>query len=904
MPEDSQKLLIIDGSSYIFRAYYGLSQDLRNKDNLPTNAILGFKNMLFQLLKQQKPTHCIMVFDAPGPTFRNDLYSEYKANRSAAPDDLKVQFEYIYKLTRVLSLPPLIVEGYEADDIIGTLVQKFTSQIEVMIISGDKDLTQLVSPEVVMLDTMKNKIFTPEYVKEKFGVEPSMIHEYLALVGDASDNIPGAAGVGPKTAVKLFDQFGSINEIYKNVDSIKGKLGEKIKNSKDNVYLSLDLTKICCEVALDYSLEEFLVKPPDYQGLKKFYEEMDFRADGFFNDKIQLESDQVEEVTEKQASTIHYDNYELVTEETRLLEIRTILAGKNEVAIDFETTSLVAVEAKIVGVSFAWEGGNPVYIPLAHETDLPQIPFEKALSILDPLFANPEITWIGQNIKYELKILSNYGKDLRGKIHDTMIQSYLLDANLNRHNLDALADRILNHKMIKYEDVTGKGKNQVSFAKVPLDEALRYAAEDSDATYQIHQKLLPRLVENKLESLYNDIEMPLCRTLAIMETYGVKINSQYLSELSQELRQDLDGLQAQVFMEAGRSFNINSTQQLAEVLFEEMGITVGKKKTKTGYSTDSSVLEKIAPTAPIAQYMLEYRMKNKLVNTYLDVLPKLVSQKTGRIHTSFRQTVAATGRLSSSDPNLQNIPIRGELGAKIRRAFIPEEGSLLLAADYSQIELRFLAHLSEDPALIEVFNNQQDIHQETAAAIFGIENKSVDQEQRRSAKAINFGIIYGMGAYRLSQEIGVSNTQAKQFIAAYFERYPRIQTYMDETVKFCQEHGYVETIFKRVRKIDGIDSKNHMVRTGSERVAINTRIQGSAADLIKMSMIELQQVLRDQLPEVKMILQVHDELVFEAKEKDLESLSAIVKERMENIITLKVPLIVDIGVGKSWGEAH
>jgi len=895
-------LLLIDGSSYIFRAYFGIKVSLTNKAGLPTNAVVGFKNMLLQLLKQEAPTHCVMVFDKPGPTFRHEMYSEYKANRSAAPDDLKVQFQPIYDFCEYLNLPVIAEAGFEADDVIGSLVKKFAPEIPVTIISGDKDLTQLVTEDVHMLDTMINKRYTPETVKEKFGVAPDMIAEYLALVGDTSDNIPGAQGIGPKTAVKFFNQFGNIEGLYQNLDQLKGKQKEKVESSKENVELSLRLTLIDCDMKFDSSLDDYLRQIPDLEQLKAFYEEMNFRPDDF----LTHHPDAVEEADEEEEETslIDYSSYELVTSLERLRELQRIFLQQEELVLDLETTSLKAVEAEIVGISFAWQGGTPVYIPLAHQEDTPQISVEDALEILRVVFENPDIRLIGQNIKYEMLVFANYGIELKGKIHDTMLQSYLLYAGSHRHNLDELADRFLNHQMIKYEDVAGKGKKQIPFAQVPLDQALRYAAEDSDATYLIHQLLLPRIEEHGLTKLYEDIELPLCKILAKIEGNGVKINVDYLQELCEQLKVDLLVLEQSIYLAAGEEFNINSPKQLSVILFEKMGITVGMKKTKTGFSTNVQILEKIAMVEPIGQYLMAYRTKSKLVNTYLEVLPTLVNSKTGRIHTSYHQAVAATGRLSSKDPNLQNIPIKGEDGRKIRAAFIPEEGKVLIAADYSQIELRFLAHLSDDEALIKVFKSDGDIHQETAAAIYGISQEEVTADQRRDAKAINFGIIYGMGAFRLSQEISVSNKQAKQFIEAYFAKYPGIQTYMDDTIAFCREHQFVETMFQRRREIPEINSKNRIAKTAAERVSINSRIQGSAADLIKIAMVRIQHKLDAMNSSCKMIMQVHDELVFEANAEDVENLIPMIKEIMESAVTLKVPLRVDVGTGKNWQEAH
>ncbi len=896
-----KQLLLIDGSSYIFRAFYGVRATLKNREGLPTNAVFGFKNMLLQLLKTENPTHCAMIFDKAGPTFRNEIYSEYKSNRDAAPEDLKVQFEPIFEFSRLLNLPVIQMDGFEADDVIGSLAKKLASEIKVTIISGDKDLTQLVTEDVHMVDTMNDRTFTPDEVKSKFGVPPEMIAEYLALIGDTSDNIPGAAGIGPKSAVKLFQNFGNLEGIYNNIEKLKGKQKENLINSKDNVDLSLRLTVINCDLDLGLSLDDLERKAPDLEALKSFYEEMDFKPDEFLNMHL-TGNEEIEEPGQKKG--LDYDSYELVNTEDRLQNICKEILQQKQVSLDLETTSLHPIDAEIVGVALSWPEGGAVYVPVAHNDFTAQLELTRVLEILTPIFQSKDIDIIAQNIKYEIMVLANYGIAFKGNLHDTMLESYLLDANLHRHNLDDLADRHLQHKMIKFEDVAGKGKKQIPFAEVPLDQALRYAAEDADATLQIHQKIFPNLAKKDLLELYQNIELPLCQTLARMERHGVKIDTDYLAELNNRLKDELESLKYSIYERAGQEFNINSPQQLSKVLFEDLGINIAKKKTKTGFSTDASVLEKIARFEPIGEDLLAYRTKNKLINTYLEVLPTLINSKTGRIHTSYNQAIAATGRLASTNPNLQNIPIRDEDGRKIRKAFIPENGSLIISADYSQVELRFLAHLSGDERLIEVFNQSGDIHTETAAAVYEVPVEEVDSDQRRAAKAINFGIIYGMGAFRLSQEINVPQKQAKQFIDAYFAKYPGIQKYMDDTIAFCLENGWVETMFGRRRLIPDINSRNKMAKTAAERVAINSRIQGSAADLIKIAMINIQNKIETHYPEAKMIMQVHDELVFEVPETQCDEFKKMAIEAMENSVSLKVPLVVDANSGENWQEAH
>ncbi|MDX2470361.1 MAG: DNA polymerase I [SAR324 cluster bacterium] len=897
------KLLLVDVSAYIFRAFFGVRGNFSNSEGMPTNAVFGFKNMLLHLLNTENPSHVAMVFDTPGGTFRNEIYSEYKANRSACPEDLVPQFAPIAELTELLQLPIIKRENYEADDLIGTLSKKFSKEIKVIIVSGDKDLTQLVNEDVVMLDTMKDYVFGPEQVKEKFGVGPEKIAQYLAIVGDTSDNIPGAKGIGPKTATKLFDQFGDLEGILANTDKLKGKQRENLEASIDDVRLSYELTQIVCDIPIEESLEDFLVTPPDLEPLKEFYKRMNFREDSLF--KVWGVSTQAPVVEDNW----DYGRYNCITTQTALDELIAKLKESEVITLDFETTNLQAQIAEIVGISFATDNIAPCYIPVAHTTFGQlvegQIKREDLLQTLIPLFEDEQKTWIGQNIKYELMVLANYGLTLKGKIEDSMLESYLLNANSHRHGLDALSEAYLGHKMIAYKDVCGTGKKEIPFSDVALDVATRYGAEDSEATRLIHNLLRPRLKEQNLENLYLDMEIPLLRVLGRMENQGICIDVPYLAELEKDLTTDQTKLTAQIYELAGEEFNINSPKQLGDILFEKLGITEAKKQTKTGYTTNVDVLEKLAPNHKIAELLLEYRGKTKLLNTYLAPLPMLVLEKTGRIHTSFSQTTAATGRLSSKNPNLQNIPIRSLDGKKIRKAFIPSEGCFLVSADYSQIELRFLAHISEDENLIAAFNSGSDIHQETAAAIFNVQNlDEVNGEQRSAAKAINFGIIYGMGAFRLAGEIGVSNKEAKAFIDAYFARYPKIKSYMDETIEFAREHKYVETMFGRKRAIDGINSKNHMERTGAERIAINSRIQGSAADLIKIAMIELDQEFEKLDKKNRMISQVHDELVFEIEESQIEVLSKLIKEKMEGATNLKVPLLVEVGYGKNWADAH
>ena len=896
----TNKLFLVDGSSYIFRAYYGVRPGLTSPSGLPTNAVVGFKNMLLSLLTQFTPSHLVMVFDTPGPCFRNELFPDYKANRDAPPEDLGLQFEPIFRLCEALNLTILKENHYEADDLIGSLAVKFSKEIETVIVSGDKDLAQLVNDEVKMYDGMKEVLYDSAMVKEKWGVPPALMAQYLALVGDASDNIPGAHGIGPKTAVKLFDEFEDLAGIYQNLEKIKGKVKENLADSKANVDLSLKLTEVVLDLPIDLDLEQLRLRAPHYPELQAFYQEMGFRPDRF------LEGADAVSVTAPTKDDWDYGRYRLITDRTAFDQVLKELAQVERAAFDFETTGLDPLVAQVVGLSLAWLGGDPVYIPTAHQTDHPQLSTKEVLDALAPLFNDPKREWLAQNAKYELMILAAQGRRLEAKLGDSMIQSYLLDAGSHRHGLDELSRQHLGHEMIHFEDLCGKGKNQILFSQVPLDQALRYAAEDAEAALLLYEKFEPQLAEKGLKALYQKIEIPLLRCLAEMECQGVLVDKDRLKEIQTGIEQGLTQLEEAIYKEAGERFNLNSTQQLGEILFspEKMAIGGAKKKTKTGYSTDASVLEQLAPEHKIAKLLLEYRSKTKLINTYLEPLPLLINPQTGRIHTSYMQTVAATGRLASKNPNLQNIPIKGEEGRQIRSAFVAPPGKVLASADYSQIELRFLAHLSADPGLIEVFKAGGDVHLQTAAAIYQLPPDLVTSEQRRAAKAINFGIIYGMGAFRLSSEIGVSNKEAKAFIDAYFARYPGIKSYMDETLDFVRSKGYVETLFGRRRGFDEINSKNHLARASAERAAINSRIQGSAADLIKLAMIDLKTVIDQGLLKAKMILQVHDELVFELAEEDYAQAGPLIKKIMENAATLTVPLVADIGQGPNWGLAH
>ncbi len=890
-----KKLILIDGTFYIFRAYYGMHNSLTNKNGDPTGAVYLFKQMLIKALDVTKPDYVAVAFDLPTPTFRHEIYAEYKGNRDTPPDDLIAQIKPIYDLIDLMPLTRIVKERYEADDIIGTLCKQFEKDVEVLIISADKDLTQLVTDKTHMWDPMRDKIYTPQTVQDKYNVTSSQIPDYLALVGDTSDNIPGAAGIGPKGATKLLNEYFTIEAIYENIESITPVgTATKLRKAKDNVFLSKQLTPIAQDVPLNYTLEDLARKPIDQNGLSSFYQTMNFKADAL------LPSVEAQEEKQEQA-TWDYDAYKLIQTKEQLTELIAKLAETKQAAIDLETTNILPLEATIVGISFAIDKHQAFYIPTGHVTEETQLDCNYVLEKLSSLFEDKKRQWIGQNIKYDMLVLSNYNIDLKGEIQDTMIQAYLLNSS-DKYSLDYLSQKYLNHETIAYSVATKEYKGK--FEQVPLQEALRYAAEDSDATWQLYQVLYEQIKTEKLLDLYENIEMPLCRVLTYMEANGTSIDTQFLADLKNTIQKDTNDLINKIYQAAGEEFNINSPQQLSVILFEKLAIQEFKKKRKTGYATDAKTLEKLAPRYPIASYLMEYRTYMKLINTYLDVLPEMLNTKTNRVHTTYSQTVTATGRLSSVRPNLQNIPIRSKFGSQIRSGFIAKEGKLLLSADYSQIELRILAHLSQEENLISVYQNNGDIHRETAAAMYKCDLEEVTTEQRRNAKAINFGVVYGMGSFSLAQELGVPKYEAQNFIDIYFAKYPRIQTYMEEVINLAKEQGYVETILQRRRFIPDINAKNQMQQAAAKRVAFNTCVQGSAADLMKKAMISIYEAIVDYKNEITMIMQIHDELVFEIQEDKVEKWQEIIVNKMETSLSLSVPLQADSGFGKNWLVAH
>jgi DNA polymerase-1 len=889
MPE-KQTLYLIDGSSYIYRAYYAI-RHLSSPKGFPTNALYGFTQMLLKVLKDRKPDHIAVVFDVGRETFRTELFPEYKANRSAMPEDLVPQIAPIKEMVRAFNIPALELRGYEADDIIATIARDCrTRGVDIVVVTGDKDLMQIVEEGVTLLDTMKDKSTGIAEVQERFGVGPERVTDILGLAGDTSDNIPGVPGVGEKTAMKLIQDFGSMEDLLARAAEVKGKTGERLREFAEQAILSRRLATVNCEVPLDYRYEDFAVESPDNRKLAEL-----FREYGFTTLMKELTSEATLS-TENYVTVLHPSEFE------RLLdELRNVPAF----SVDLETTSLNPQEAEIVGISISFREHEAYYIPVAHSySGAPeQLDPAQTLKALRPFLADTEKRKIGQNIKYDYQVLRRYGFEMQGLWCDTMVASYLLNPVRSSHGLDSLSVEFLDHKMISYDEVTGTGKVQMNFAQVPVEKASVYSCEDADAAFLLHRIFLPRLAEAGMESLFFELEMPLVKILSEMELCGVKVDLPMLGELSEGFAGQLALLEQEIFTQAGFEFNINSPKQLGEVLFGRLGLPAGKK-TKTGWSTDVDVLTNLAREYDLPKLILQYRSISKLKSTYTDALPRLVDRSTGRIHTSYNQAVTNTGRLSSSDPNLQNIPIRTEEGRKIRRAFIAEKGHLLLSADYSQIELRVLAHLSEDAVFCDAFAHDEDIHTRTASEVFDIMPGLVTQEMRRQAKTINFGVIYGQGAFSLAKELGVSTKIAKEFIDSYFERHSGARRFLDNCVKQAEQNGYVTTILGRRLPIPDIASKNGNIRAFAQRNAINYPIQGSAADIIKQAMVRVFERIREEGLKSRLIMQVHDELVFEVPEEEKEVMEGLVKKEMEHAVNLKVPLKVDVNYGMNWSEAH
>jgi DNA polymerase-1 len=891
MPQKGEKTLyLIDGSSYIYRAYHAI-RGLATRDGFPTNAVFGFSNMLLKVLKEHAPTFAAMVMDAPGPTFRHEAYPQYKANRPPMPEDLTVQIPRIDEVVKAFRMPILRISGVEADDIIATLVRRYSEQVDrIVIVSSDKDLMQLVSSDVVMLDTMKNRWVGEKQVRERFGVDPDRVPDVLALMGDSSDNVPGLSGVGPKTAGRLIERFGSLDGLLENSEDIGEKLAEKLSTEVDNVRLSLSLVILRDDLEVPVGLEDLRTRDPDPEALRGIFEELEF---------VRL----LGELSPREA--LERKGYRTVLTKGELAYLADTLQGSNLVAVDVETDSRDPMRASLVGISFSWAEGEAAYVPLGHAyLGVPaQLSKDQVRNALLPILLNTGIGKIGQNIKYDLAVFKRNGWKLEGICFDTMVASWLINPARRSHSLDEIASELFGHTMISYKELTKRGREQLTMDQVTVEDASTYSCEDADVTYRAVQPLKHDLEKLELIDLFTEVEMPLLEVLCDMEMTGVMLDTNLLSRISGELAQELRELEDRIHDTAGHPFNINSPRQLGQVLFDELGLPP-VKKTKTGYSTDDDVLLDLSGKHHLPAMVREYRTLSKLKSTYVDALPALVHPQTGRVHTSFNQTSTSTGRLSSSDPNLQNIPVRTGSGRRIREAFTAPEGMVLLSADYSQIELRILAHLSEDPRLVEAFLKSEDIHARTAREVLGADKKVVEPELRRRAKMINFGIIYGMSAYGLAKELAIGPREASEIIQGYFDVYSGVREYTERTLVEAREKGYVQTMLKRRRYLPELGSSNPNTRQYGERMAINTPIQGTAADLIKTAMISIHRDLSDHLPEARMILTVHDELLFEVPEGKQEGAGAYIRETMEKIMELRVPLVVDVGWGPNWAEAH
>lgn len=906
---DTSPLVLVDGSSYLYRAFHAMSQaDLRNSSGQPTGAVRGVISMLRRLQKDYPDSPIAVVFDAKGKTFRDEMFAEYKAQRPPMPDDLRSQIQPIHDIIDAMGLPRLVVDGVEADDVIGTLAAQAGAERPVVVSTGDKDMAQLVNDHVTLVNTMTDTRMDVAGVKEKFGIPPELIIDYLALMGDKVDNIPGVAGVGEKTALALLQALGGLKDIYQRLDevpslSIRGakSLAKKLEDSRDAAMLSYELATIKCDVELEVSIAELIPKAPDNDALLALFSEMEFRS---WVEELQGSEAATDAESSKPATATRY---EVVTDAEVFHKWVERLAAAELFAFDTETTSLNYMQARVVGVSFAVEAGEAAYVPFGHDyIDAPdQLSEEEVLGALKPLLEDADCAKVGQNLKYDANVLANHGIALRGIADDTMLQSYVLNSTASRHDMDTLALKYLGETTVHYEDIAGKGAKQLSFNQIALEQAGPYAAEDADITLRLHQCLSPQLgAEKGLNEVYRNIELPLVPVLSRIERNGALISREMLGKQSLEIAEKLKELEQQAYEIAGGEFNLASPKQLGEILFERLEIPVVKKTPKGAPSTAEEVLVELAHDYPLPKVILDYRGLAKLKSTYTDKLPQLIDERTGRVHTSYHQAVAATGRLSSSDPNLQNIPIRSAEGRRIRKAFIAAEGYKILAADYSQIELRIMAHLSRDEGLIRAFKNGEDIHRATAAEVFGVAPEDVSDEQRRNAKAINFGLIYGMSAFGLARQLHIGRNEAQQYIDLYFERYPGVLRYMDDTRALAAEKGYVETLFGRRLHLPEINARNGQRRQAAERTAINAPMQGTAADIIKNAMIAVDRYLIDENPDAKMIMQVHDELVLEVAEGQLEQVQARVVELMSAAAELAIPLEVGVGSGNNWDEAH
>ena len=889
-----KQIYLVDGSAYIYRAFHAI-KSLSTSDGMPTNAVFGFTRTLLKLIHDKDPEYISVFFDARGETFRHEIYKDYKANRPPMPDDLALQIPYVKKIIKAFNFPCIEEQGFEADDLIGTYARIAQENgFEVVMVTGDKDFMQLVTENAVIFDPMKDMQINIHTIKKDFSLSPDQIIDMLGLAGDASDNIPGVPGVGPKTAIKLLSEFKSIENLFENLDSLKNKksLYKKLEENRDQAFLSRKLVVIDQYAPAEKKIEEFRIKPFNRKALSDLFKELEFK-------QLYTEFAVPKEDIAK--------TYQCVTGLDDIKNLVTALEKAAIFAVDTETTSQYPMLASLVGISFSFKPHTAFYIPLNHENleNHDQPGMKAALELIKPLLENPGIKKTGQNIKYDYIVLYRAGIEMQGIVFDTMIASHLLNPAVRSHSLDSIAMDLFNHKTIKYADVAGKGKKEINFRQVAITDAVDYACEDADITFMAHTVLEQQIRETHLKALMDTIEMPLVTLLARMEMTGIRVDREKLTTLSKSFEQELERMEKDIFALAGETFNINSSKQLGDILFEKLKLPVQKKtKKKTGYSTDVNVLKNLADHHELPEKILRYRSVSKLKSTYSDALYGLIHPETQRIHTSFNQTITATGRLSSSDPNLQNIPIKTREGRKIRETFIPEKGCVFVSADYSQIELRILAHCADDQILIEAFNRDEDIHARTAAEVFQVFPDMITEELRRQAKAINFGIIYGMSAFGLSKELNITRKMAQIYINSYFKRYKGVRQFIDTTIKETQKTGMVSTLLGRKRKISDINASNTNIRKFAERTAINTPIQGSAADLIKLAMINMEKRLKQENMNSRMLISVHDEIVFESPEQEKDQLIILAREVMEGVFDLKVPLKVNISFGDNWARAH
>lgn len=933
MSTKNERLFLIDAMAIAYRSYYAyIRAPLRNSKGENTSAVYGFVSFLNKILEQEKPDHIAVAFDTAAPTFRHTAYKEYKATRQEIPEDLIPQLDLIKAIVKAYNIPILELDGYEADDIIGTLAKRAEKEnVETFLVTSDKDYMQLISDRVKMYRPGRQgneaEVLGPEEVKKKFGVTPDRVVDVLALVGDPSDNVPGVPGIGEKTAIPLVQQFGSLESVLSNVDKIPQKgVREKIAAHQDLALLSKQLVTIDTDAPITINFHELKVGEPDTRKLREYFSALEFKSllsklkDGGKEEAADASTDFPFEAYTTSKEDEH--QYKTIATEKEFKELCTRLSKAREFVFDTETTSTNALQSQIVGLSFALKPREAYYVPIdvsggsQPDTDLfggqslvgPKQPYTGlspalVFPALKPVLENPKIKKIGQNIKYDMLAVWQYEIDVQGVEFDTMIASYILRAD-GQHNLDALAREYLNYAMVSYNDLTGEGKSRKDIREIPLEAIAHYSCEDADITFRLYEVLSEKLEQEKMMTLCKEVEFPLCSVLARMERVGVSIDAEYLADMSKELERELDRLTREIYMLAGSEFNINSTQQLSEVLFTNLKLAP-VRKTKTGFSTDVGVLEALRHEHPIIEKLLDYRQLSKLKSTYIDSLPKMVNPRTGRVHTSYSQTVAATGRLASSDPNLQNIPIRTEIGRSIRKAFIPgTKNRLIMSADYSQIELRVMAHVSGDEGLAEAFRNKEDVHATTAAKVFGVPLKEVTRDMRRKAKEVNFGIMYGIGPFGLATRLEIAQSEAKEIIVRYFERFPKVKQYIEETKALAYRQGYVSTLLGRRRYLPEIQSKNQNLRQNAERQAINMPIQGTAADMIKIAMVRIDADLTKKKLESKMLLQVHDELVFEIEKEEEATMRKLVEKQMKEAMNLSVPIEVEIGVGKNWLEAH